>query len=132
VKHYMLKYNHIFTPHIREACVTYSSCIYIGSRIAHIELQVTQFTQVTSSISLLEYMLVYISTYSYIAYSYGVKCSCTGHTSEPLALSLASYHNLVFQHRLRKLTTPHFSPRSTGTNKSSVKTRLAGRCYIYI
>jgi len=32
VKHYMPKYNHIFTPHIWEACVTYSSCIYIGVR----------------------------------------------------------------------------------------------------
>ena len=96
VKHYMLKYNDIFTPHIWEACVTYTSCIYIGSWIAHIE---PQFTQVTSSISLLEHMLVYTSTYSYIAYSHGVKCSFTGRTSEPPPLSLASYHNLVFQHR---------------------------------
>jgi len=42
-------------------------------------------------------MLVYIFIYSYIAYPYGVKCSFTGHTSEPLPLSPASYHNLVFQ-----------------------------------
>ena len=37
---------------------------------------------------------IYLSSY---IYSYGVKCSFTGHTSV-LLLLLVSYHNLIFQH----------------------------------
>jgi len=83
---------HIYEKHVLPIPRVYT---YIGSWIAHIERQFNSHS-LSRPISLLEYMLAYTSPYSYITYSYRVKCSFTGHTSIPLLLLLASYHNLVF------------------------------------